>query len=130
MIGSFIQDVLHQRLSIVVNNFNLVYMSFIKTIANYRLSRYFKLCFVLWDIVILNVAIVISFLLKFGNFEDINLKERRTIYLLANVLWILLLLYKNSYVIIRIEKIEDILKRMIKQLAVHISLISTFVIVL
>ncbi|HSD06032.1 MAG TPA: undecaprenyl-phosphate glucose phosphotransferase [Flavobacterium sp.] len=130
MIGSFIQDVVHQRLLIISNNFNSFYMSFLQTIANYRLSRYFKLCFLVWDIVLLNMTIVISYFLKFGSFNDINLKERRTIYLLANVLWILLLLYKNSYIIIRIEKIETILKRMIKQIAAHFLLISMFIIVL
>lgn len=105
-------------------------MSLLKDLATYRFSRYFKLCFLLWDLVLLNVAIILSFLLRYDSFDRIDLKEVRTISLISNLLWIILLLYKDSYRIIRIERVETILMRMVRHISVHISMIALLVTVL
>jgi len=105
-------------------------MSFLQNLAAYRLSRYFKLGFILWDLALLNLAIVLSFLLRHGNFEEIHIQERRTLFLLMNFVWLLLLLHKDSYRIIRVERIEAILMRTIRLIVVHFFLIGTFVAVL
>jgi undecaprenyl-phosphate galactose phosphotransferase/putative colanic acid biosynthesis UDP-glucose lipid carrier transferase len=105
-------------------------MSLLKDLAAYRFSRYFKLGFVLWDLVLLNGAIILSFLLRYESLERLHLQEVRTVSLLSNLLWVILLLYKDAYRIIRIERIESILIRMIKHIAIHISLIAVFVTVL
>ncbi|WP_395050638.1 undecaprenyl-phosphate glucose phosphotransferase [Flavobacterium sp.] len=105
-------------------------MSFLKTIASYRFSRYYKLGFLVSDIVLLNVAIVLSFLFRYGNLHMIHLKGVRTVCVLSNILWIFLLLYKDSFRIIRIERIETILIRTIQLILVHIGIISVFILVL
>lgn len=105
-------------------------MSFLKILANYRFSRYYKVGFLLWDLVLLNVALVFSFLLRYGNFELANTKSVKTVSFLMNLLWILLLLYKDSYRIIRTERIENILFRTIKLVVIHFSLIAVFVTIL
>jgi undecaprenyl-phosphate galactose phosphotransferase/putative colanic acid biosynthesis UDP-glucose lipid carrier transferase len=56
-----------------------------------------------------------------------DIKEIQTISLLSNMLWIVILLNKDAYRIIRVEKIESILFRMIKQLLIHSALIGIFV---
>jgi putative colanic acid biosynthesis UDP-glucose lipid carrier transferase len=105
-------------------------MSLLKQLARYRFARYIKLCFLIWDIVLLNSAIVISFLIRNDDISNIDLKEVKTISLLSNLLWIILLLYKDAYRIIRIERIESILIRTIRLVLVHAALIAAFVIVL
>jgi undecaprenyl-phosphate galactose phosphotransferase/putative colanic acid biosynthesis UDP-glucose lipid carrier transferase len=102
-------------------------MSLLKFLATYRFSRYFKLLFVFWDAVLLNVAILLSFLLRYGNWDRIDLKEVQTICLLSNLFWVFILFYKDAYRIIRIERIENILIRMIKHIFIHTALIVVFV---
>jgi undecaprenyl-phosphate galactose phosphotransferase/putative colanic acid biosynthesis UDP-glucose lipid carrier transferase len=105
-------------------------LSLLKDLAVYRFSRYFKLGFLLWDLLLLNGTIIISFMLRYGSLDRIHLKEVRTISLLSNLLWVILLLYKDSYRIIRIERVETILIRMIRHILIHLSLIAIFVTVL
>ncbi|WP_431245196.1 undecaprenyl-phosphate glucose phosphotransferase [Flavobacterium sp. P21] len=54
----------------------------------------------------------------------------QTISLLGNLVWIGLLLYKDSFRIVRIEPIESILKRTIKKVIIHVSITTFFVVVL
>ncbi|MFE3869280.1 undecaprenyl-phosphate glucose phosphotransferase [Flavobacterium sp. LS2P90] len=105
-------------------------MSLLKDLSAYRFSRYFKLCFILWDTLLLNGAIILSFVIRYDNFDRMHLKEVRTVSLLSNLFWVILLLYKDAYRIIRIERIETILIRMIKHISIHVSLIAVFVTVL
>lgn len=105
-------------------------MKVLQELAQYRFSRYFKLLFVIWDVLLLNVAIVLSALLRFGALDKLFLKEVQTISLLGNLVWIGLLLYKDSYRIIRIERIESILKRTIKKVLIHSTITAFFVVFL
>lgn len=102
-------------------------MKLLKYLAGYRFSRYFKLLFVLWDLVLLNSAIFLSFLLRYGTLDRIDLKEVQTVSLLSNLLWFVILFYKDAYRIIRIERIETILTRMMKHILIHTALIAVFV---
>lgn len=105
-------------------------MSLLKIFATYRFSRYYKLAFLVWDLLLLNTAIALSFLFRYGDFHMDQVKGIRTVSLLCNLLWIFLLLYKDSFRIIRIERIENILLRTIRMLLVHVALISVFIFVL
>jgi putative colanic acid biosynthesis UDP-glucose lipid carrier transferase len=112
------------------NNKYQLDMKILQELSQYRFSRYFKVLFVVWDVVLLNVAIVFSAFLRFGGLEKLFLKEVQTISLLANLVWIGLLLYRDSYRIIRIEPIESILKKTSKKVIIHASIIATFVVFL
>lgn len=103
-------------------------MKILEKLAHYRFSRYFKLIFILWDIVLLNASIVLSSLRQLKSAEDLTLKDVETVSLFANIIWIGILLYGNSFKIIRIEPIESILKRTIKKILVHVSITAIFVI--
>lgn len=105
-------------------------MSLLQELAAYRFSRYFKLCFLMWDIVLLNLAIIFSLLILYHNLDRLDLKEVRTISLLSNVFWVVLLLYKDSYRIVRIERIESILMRAIRMILIHAALIVALIVVL
>jgi putative colanic acid biosynthesis UDP-glucose lipid carrier transferase len=105
-------------------------MSVLKTLATYRFSRYFKLGFLVWDLILLNTSIVFSFLMLYGNLYAIDVTSEKALSLLANIFWISLLLYKDSFRIIRTERIEAILYRTIRMLLIHLAIIALFIVVL
>lgn len=105
-------------------------MLIFKILSTYRFSRYFKLGFLVWDLVLLNTAIVLSFLLRYGDIYLVYYKGDKAVSLLSNVFWVTLLLYKDSFRFIRTERIEAILYRTIRLLMVLIAINALFLIVL
>ena len=105
-------------------------MSILKTLSTYRFSRYYKLGFLIWDVVLLNTALALSFWFRYGNFDLVDVRAVRAVSLLSNIFWITLLLYKDSYRIIRTERIEAILYRTIRMLIIHVAIIAVFILVL
>lgn len=105
-------------------------MSILKTLSTYRFSRYYKLVFLVWDVVLLNMALALSFWFRYGNFDLVDVRAVKAVSLLSNIFWITLLLYKDSYRIIRTERIEAILYRTIRMLIIHVAIIAVFILVL
>nr|WP_294782556.1 undecaprenyl-phosphate glucose phosphotransferase [uncultured Flavobacterium sp.] len=105
-------------------------MKILQELSHYRISRYFKLLFVVVDIVLLNLATILSTFARFGNLDKLLSKEERTISLLAILIWIALLLQNDSNRSIRVEPIENILWRTIKKIVIHAAVVSIFVVYL
>ncbi|WP_394776271.1 undecaprenyl-phosphate glucose phosphotransferase [Flavobacterium sp.] len=105
-------------------------MKILQKLSHYRFSRYFKLLFVGVDVVLLNLATILSALARFGSLDMLLSKEEKTVSLLAILIWIALLLQNDSNRSIRVEPIESILVRTIKKLVIHAALISVFVVYL
>jgi putative colanic acid biosynthesis UDP-glucose lipid carrier transferase len=105
-------------------------MKILQKLSHYRISRYYKLLFVVVDIVLLNLATILSALARFGNLDKLLSKDERTISLLAILIWVALLLQKDSNRSVRVEPIESILWRTIKKILIHAALVSIFVVYL
>lgn len=105
-------------------------MSILKLLSAIRFSRYYKLGFLVWDVVLLNFSIGLSFLLRFGNFSQANVSSVQAVSLLSNIFWIMLLLNKDSYRIIRMESIESILYRTFRLLLIHMAVIALVILAL
>lgn len=105
-------------------------MKILQKLSHYRFSRYFKLLFVLVDVVLLNLAIILSTLARFGSLDRLLSREERTVSLLSILIWVALLLQNDSNRSIRVEPIESILVRTIRKLLIHAALISIFVVYL
>ncbi|MFD2940519.1 undecaprenyl-phosphate glucose phosphotransferase [Flavobacterium notoginsengisoli] len=105
-------------------------MKILQELSHYRISRYFKFLFVVVDIVLLNLATLLSAFARFGSLDKLLSKEERTISLLAILIWIALLLQNDSNRSIRVEPIENILWRTIKKILIHAAVISIFVVYL
>ncbi|MBS7254397.1 undecaprenyl-phosphate glucose phosphotransferase [Flavobacterium branchiicola] len=105
-------------------------MKILQKLSDYSFSRYFQILFILLDMILLNTAILISVLFKFESLNRLFLKETQTISLLANLVWLGLLLYKDSYRIIRVETIESILKRTMEKFVIHAAIVAIFVVFL
>ncbi|POY38108.1 undecaprenyl-phosphate glucose phosphotransferase [Flavobacterium alvei] len=102
-------------------------MPILKFLSNYHFSRYYKIGFLVWDIVLLNVAVILSFFFRYGDYNLVIVKGDKAVALLCNVFWIMLLLYKDSFRIVRTERIESILYRTIRLLMIHTAIIALFI---
>ncbi|MEO8254529.1 MAG: undecaprenyl-phosphate glucose phosphotransferase [Flavobacterium sp.] len=105
-------------------------MRILDVLSRHHFSRYFKLLFVVWDVLLLNAAIVLSALMRFGTLDRLLIKEVQTVSFLSNLIWIALLLRNDSYRIVRIEPLESILKRTTKKIVFHVAIIAFFVVFL
>lgn len=105
-------------------------MKILQKLSHFRISRYYKLLFVVVDVVLLNSATLLSALARFGNLDKLLSKEEKTISLLAILIWVALLLQKDSNRSVRVEPIESILWRTIKKISIHAALVSIFVVYL
>jgi putative colanic acid biosysnthesis UDP-glucose lipid carrier transferase len=95
-----------------------------------RYSRYIKLVFLAWDIILLNTAYVLSFYIRFGSIDKLFTKDNSSVILISNLLWILLSVSMNTYKFIRTEGIEKVFSRFSKQLFYHLLLIFTSIFIL
>lgn len=105
-------------------------MKTLNKFSGHNFSRYFKLLFVVWDLVLLNISILLSGVAGYGSVDKLFLTQVQTISLLSNLVWITLLLHKDSFRIVRVEPIESILKRTVKKIAIHSGIITIFVLFL
>ena len=105
-------------------------MSPLQFLASNRFSRYLKLILLVWDTVLLNTAFLLSFNARFQDMRVLEQQEIKTVWLFANALWIGLVLYKNAYKLIRVERVENLLGRTLKLFLFHGSIISVCVLIL
>ena len=103
-------------------------MGLLKILASYRFSRYIKIGVLLSDLILLNFCYLLSFYIRFGNFNRLNLQEPKTIFLLLNIFWLILIVHFESYKIIRNERIEKVISKSIKVLFYHSILILLIII--
>ena len=103
-------------------------MGLLKILASYRFSRYIKIGVLLSDLILLNFCYLLSFYIRFGNFNRLNLQEPKTIFLLSNIFWLILIVHFESYKIIRNERIEKVISKSIKVLFYHSILILLIII--
>jgi putative colanic acid biosynthesis UDP-glucose lipid carrier transferase len=96
----------------------------------YRYSRYLKLIFLLWDIFLLNFTFVISFLIRFGNFEKLAKEDSQIIFLLSNVIWIIVSNFLGAYKFVRVEHIEKIISRTLKLMFFHFFILFSIILLL
>jgi putative colanic acid biosysnthesis UDP-glucose lipid carrier transferase len=102
-----------------------------KTESLYRYSRYFKLIFLFWDILLLNLTYILSFYTRFGDLSQLQKEDsQELLFLLSNVLWVLLSLYLGAYKFVRIENIETIISRTFKLIAFHFMILVAIILLL
>lgn len=96
----------------------------------YRYSRYFKLIFLCWDILLLNVTFIISYFIRFGNLDRLYKEDSQSIFLISNVIWVLLSAYLGAYKFVRVEHIEKIISRTIKLITLHLIILFAIILLL
>lgn len=96
----------------------------------YRYSRYIKSVFFLWDLVLLNVAYISSFYLRYGNFDRLFSQETQNVLFICNVSWGVLYLIIGAYKYIRVEHIENIISKSLQFVMIHLLLVFTLLSIL
>jgi undecaprenyl-phosphate galactose phosphotransferase/putative colanic acid biosynthesis UDP-glucose lipid carrier transferase len=101
-----------------------------KSSSLYRYSRYLKLIFLLWDIFLLNFSFVISYLIRFGNFDRLIKEDSQIIFLFSNIIWILLSNNLGAYKFVRVEHFEKIISRTLKLILFHVVILFAIILLL
>ena len=96
----------------------------------YRYSRYTKFIFLVSDIVLLNLASILSYWVRYGNLNTLVNTEAQSVLFLNNLLWIGLCLYFDAYTFVRVGYIENLLSRTIKILVLHLFALFTLIVFL
>ena len=96
-----------------------------KTNLLYRYSRYIKSVFFIWDLVLLNVAYILSFCLRHGNIDRLFEEEAKEVIFIINFSWIVLYLVIGAYKFIRVEHLENIIAKTIQFVLIHLLLVFT-----
>lgn len=95
-----------------------------------RFSRYLEQILFIWDLLVINLAYVVSIFLRSGNLELLNDKNYQLLVILGNLLWLILVSYKKGLTSFRVERIESILRKSLTILLLHFGILSAFVLFL
>jgi putative colanic acid biosynthesis UDP-glucose lipid carrier transferase len=104
--------------------------SILRYFASQRFARYIKVCQLIVDLLLLNLAYPISLWIRYGNIHKLSDNEVKTIWFFSNLIWIALVLYKDAYKLLRVEHIETLLGRTIKIFILHGTIIAITIIIL
>lgn len=96
----------------------------------YRYSRYIKSIFFIWDLVLLNTAYVLAFLLRNGDLERISTQEAQNVWFIINLAWFALYLIVGAYKFLRVEHIEKIVSKSLQFVLLHLLLVFTLLSIL
>ena len=89
-----------------------------------------KTIFLFWDLVLLSASNTISCYILDGSLKSLNNKDDQTTFFMILLVWVVLVLSKDAYKIIRIEKIYTTLSRTIKLILIHLGGVALFIIIL
>lgn len=89
-----------------------------------------KVFLLLADLIILNIAYIISIYIKYGGLENIFSQESKTILIFANILLVVIALSIEQYKLIRIERIEVILGKLIGLISLHLGATAFIILIL
>ncbi len=101
-----------------------------KSKSLYRYSRYIKLIFLCWDVFLLNFSFVLSYYIRFGNFERLQTDDSQAIFIISNITWILLSINLGAYRFVRIEHVEKIISRTTKLISLHLIILFAIILLL
>ena len=105
-------------------------MSILKFLASNRFSRYIKVIFLLWDVILLGGSYILSCYLRSGNLGCLTNKDDQTTLVMTLLIWITLVVSRDAYNIIRIERIYRTLGRTIKLVLIHLGGVALFIMIL
>ncbi len=91
-----------------------------------RNSGYIKFVFGLGDALLLNIAFVIAYLLKFHLFTGLVVPPYLELWILVNVFWAVLVVAFKPYNVARTTSLKSLLKRHYALVLIHLLLITAF----
>lgn len=89
-----------------------------------RYSIYIKPFLFFLDIFVINIIYPATFIFHYGNLDRILNDESKTVWLILNVVWCLIVVYSFPYRFFRFEKIEYILNKTFKIILLYVGIVS------
>jgi putative colanic acid biosynthesis UDP-glucose lipid carrier transferase len=105
-------------------------MFIFRFLSSHRFSRYIEATQLIGDLVVLNLTYPISVWLRYGAIDRLHESELKTVWLMANILWIVFVLYFEGYKFYRFQRLEQIISRTLNLFFVHVCIISIVIIAL
>lgn len=102
----------------------------LKLLSSRYLSRYLKVFLLSVDLILLNLAYVLSLLIQYKNFDILFRQDSKTIWLFINLAWLVLTIGLEVYKTIRIYQIEKLIDKFLKVIFFHLCFIALIVLVL
>lgn len=97
------------------NKFTQTHMKAPLRSINFNTSiRYLKLILMGWDLVLLNTAYLISFLIRYGNLETIGSKDSQIFIFFSNIFWLFIVYHFKEFRFQRSQPIEKSLSKTLK----------------
>lgn len=95
-----------------------------------RFSRYLEQLLYLFDILLINVAFLLSISLRADNFKLFEDKNYQLLILVGNIFWLILVTYKKGLSSFRIERVESVIRKNLLLLLFHFGILSALVVFL
>jgi len=91
-----------------------------------RYSKFINPVFLVGDILILNLSLLISSYLKFGNPTAIYDEPYLTLVFVANIAWLFLELLFSAYEVSRVTRVAKVIRGIIVFLILHLLMVTGF----
>ncbi|MFO7867976.1 MAG: undecaprenyl-phosphate glucose phosphotransferase [Bacteroidales bacterium] len=95
-----------------------------------RYSNYFKPLLMIWDILCICVAYMLSLYFRYNSFEHIRNLEAQVLLLFSIVFWIILVKKYEAHKLIRIRYRENFISKSIRVILLHALLLLALVVIL
>lgn len=89
-------------------------------------SKYIKIIFSLGDFIILNLAFILAYFLKFNTFAGLGIPPYLELWILINIFWATLTFIFKPYNIDRTIRLSEILTRHYALVIIHLLMITAF----
>ncbi|MEZ4805489.1 MAG: undecaprenyl-phosphate glucose phosphotransferase [Bacteroidia bacterium] len=88
--------------------------------------RYMKLFLMAGDLILLNIAYLISFVIRYGNLDSIGSKDSQIFIFISNVCWLFLIYHFKEFTFHRTQPIENSLSKTIRLIFYLFLSMATF----
>lgn len=94
------------------------------------IPKYKKPLLLIIDLIYINLVYVLSFYIHYGDIHKLFDSEMRTIWWISNISWIVLVPLFKAYHFIRLDYVEQLLKKLFQMLIVHLAMTAITILLL
>ena len=101
-----------------------------KKTSLYRYSQYTKFIGLFGDLFLLNIAILVSYYMRYGNAVRLGDSFAQSTLILSNLIWVFLCLYFDAYNFMRVSYIETLFSKTTKLLGLLLCILFALIVFL
>jgi undecaprenyl-phosphate galactose phosphotransferase/putative colanic acid biosynthesis UDP-glucose lipid carrier transferase len=96
----------------------------------YRYSPYTKFAGLFGDLFLLNIAILVSYYMRYGNTVRLSDSFAQSTLILSNLIWVFICLYFDAYNVMRVGYIETLFSKTTKLLGLYLCILFALIVFL